>query len=83
MFVGTQADNVADKTAKGRQVRGERHHKAQLTDDAVRDMRAAYAGGVTRKELQRIFRTSKSVVQKIVTYDGWRHLSHPPSTLAR
>lgn len=34
--VGTAADNIADKTAKGRQARGERNGNSKLTEDKVR-----------------------------------------------
>jgi len=42
LFLGTQADNVADMHAKGRQgkVFGEQHHKTTLTIDQVRAIRA-------------------------------------------
>src|ERR1035437_6715995 len=50
LFVGTQADNLADMRAKGRQKytgaknprRGSSHHEAKLTDDQVRAIRAEY-----------------------------------------
>ena len=42
LFLGTQADNIADKVAKGRQVRGERHGQAKLTWAKVREIRKLY-----------------------------------------
>lgn len=38
--LGTQADNIADKMAKGREARGTRVCTAKLTDDLVRKIRA-------------------------------------------
>ena len=35
LFLGTPADNSADRNAKGRQARGERHASAKLDKDAV------------------------------------------------
>jgi hypothetical protein len=35
LFLGTHSDNAADRNAKGRQARGERHGRAKLTDAQV------------------------------------------------
>lgn len=40
LFLGSYADNAADKVAKGRQSRGENHPWAKLTNDQVRELRA-------------------------------------------
>jgi HNH endonuclease len=39
LFLGTNADNVADKVKKGRQYCGARHKSAKLTPDKVRAIR--------------------------------------------
>ena len=39
LFLGTNADNMADMTRKGRQMRGERSPRAVLTEAMVRDIR--------------------------------------------
>jgi hypothetical protein len=42
LFLGTQQDNVDDMVAKGRGIRGERHHKAKVSDaqaEAIRSLR--------------------------------------------
>lgn len=57
LFLGTNADNVADKVAKGRQPRGETSHRAKLTrEDAHRilntpgsSMRVASMFGVSHR----------------------------------
>lgn len=57
LFLGTQQENVADMIAKGRAVHpvhkfGEDNPVSKLTEDMVREMRAAYkAGGVTQYQL--------------------------------
>lgn len=44
LFLGTYADNNADRNAKGRQAKGENSGKAVLTDELVRELRAAVDG---------------------------------------
>ena len=39
LFLGTQADNVADRDAKGRVAHGERHGMSKLTEDVVMRLR--------------------------------------------
>lgn len=41
LFLGTNADNVADRVAKGRPAFGERWHSSKLTDVQVREIRAS------------------------------------------
>ena len=53
LFCGTDADNVADKVAKGRIPKGENHHNAKLTDDDVRQLRIDYANGVSTTTLSK------------------------------
>lgn len=45
LFLGTHQDNMDDKTAKGRQSRGEDRPRAKLTEDLVREIRAAKERG--------------------------------------
>lgn len=49
LFLGTPADNAADRTAKGRtrvgRIPGEKHHQAKLKNEQVIDIRAKYAAG--------------------------------------
>lgn len=39
LFLGTNDDNMADRSAKGRQVRGAKQKNAVLNDDLVRELR--------------------------------------------
>jgi hypothetical protein len=75
LFLGTNTDNVADKTAKGRQARGERHGNAKLTADKVRSIRREYASGIsTLDELARKYGVSRSHVQNVIKLRCWRHV---------
>lgn len=50
LFLGTQADNVADRTAKGRTAKGETHCRAKLSDVDVSEIRRRLAA----REVQRV-----------------------------
>lgn len=43
--VGTQADNIADRDARGRTRRGEQHYAAKLSDEIVCRIRGEYQRG--------------------------------------
>lgn len=71
LFLGTNADNVADRCAKGRTARGEQIARAKLTREQVDEIRAQYAQGVTRLALARRYGIDTQHVTKIVTYQLW------------
>lgn len=76
LFLGTPADNAADKVAKGRQRKGESSSLSKLTAADVRSMRDRYAaGGVTQKQLAEEHRISLSNVYAVLTRRSWRHLA--------
>lgn len=76
LFVGTQADNVRDRDAKGRHWthRGMLVGTAKLTDAQVRDMRVRRSEGALLREIAVEFGTSVGNVQTIVTRHSWRHV---------
>jgi hypothetical protein len=97
LFLGTRVDNNADMVAKGRQVagdrngshlhperrpRGERHPRAKLTEDQVREIRRRHAPAYhgphrapnSMRALAQEFGVSKSVLRNIVTGKTWNHV---------
>lgn len=54
LFLGTHADNMADKVAKNRQAKGGRIGTAKLTDDQARGVIRAVAGGAPIQHLARV-----------------------------
>ena len=76
LFLGSDADNVADMMAKGRHrqgnttvtaARGESHPKAKITDDQVRAIRDLYAsGGYTQHQLALMFGVHQPQISSIV-----------------
>lgn len=74
LFLGTQADNIADRDQKGRHrpLAGTANGGAKLTDSLVAAIRVAYAvGGVTQRVLAKRFGVAQSVVSNIVRGKAW------------
>lgn len=77
LFLGTCADNVADKMAKGRHrpPRGEQCGMAKLTAEQVRAIRARRAdGGVTLVQLAQEYGVNARTISKIVRGERWAHI---------
>lgn len=71
LFLGTNAENMADMAAKGRGQRGQTHVKARLTDDTVRAIRVASG---TTAEIARRFGVSHGTVRAVLTGRTWKHV---------
>jgi hypothetical protein len=75
LFLGTQADNMADKAAKGRchDQRGERSHTAKLSRAQVADIKAKYlAGGVSQRALAASYKVSQRTVSDLLRGVCWK-----------
>lgn len=76
LFLGTSGDNNRDCTAKGRRARGERQRSAKLTEDDVRSIRNQWhQGGVTQRQLAKMFGVTPSAIEHVVTNRTWRHIA--------
>jgi len=64
-MLGTPKSNSDDKIAKGRHPRGEGHVNVKLSDDDVKAIRAARAGGVTGRYLARLYGVSEGRISDI------------------
>lgn len=75
LFLGTAADNMRDRDAKGRQARGERIGASKLDALRVETLRIAAATGVfTQDQLAKWWGISPSGVRAIVSRKAWRHV---------
>lgn len=79
LWLGTQAENIADMCAKGRNVRGlraglrgEDHHRAKLTACQVREIREEIRRGARGSDLARRYGVSRSAVSEIRHQKRWR-----------
>lgn len=80
LFLGTNADNVADRVAKGRTRKGEGHPNTRLTDADVAEVKARLARGESVRVVASVYGVSSSTVSDIKRGVSWRHI--PPARLA-
>lgn len=78
LFLGTNADNMADAGRKGllsNSNRGERNPSSKLTEDDVLDIRELYATGKwTQEELADEFGVYNTQISQVVTRKRWAWL---------
>jgi hypothetical protein len=78
LFEGTDAENVADKVAKGRQAAGMRNAAARLTPEIVRQIRSEYvprAIGAGLRALASKYGVHHTTVADIVNGDTWKEVA--------
>jgi len=73
LFLGTHADNAADRNSKGRTSKGELHTISKLTDDDVRKIRAL-SDNRTQAGLAKQFGVSQPNISRILSMSTWKHL---------
>jgi len=81
LFLGTNDDNMADRQAKGRQARGEilsqpgeRNPSSRLTEQQVRELRAARAGGASLAQLSERFGIHYQTAYRVAKGLLWPHI---------
>lgn len=74
LFLGTHIDNMSDMKSKGRATkpRGSLHHKATITEDDVRTIRALYTVGTRQTDIAVRFGVSATVVSGVVLRKTWK-----------
>jgi hypothetical protein len=70
--LGTQAENNADRDAKGRNARGEKHGKAKLAYVDVNDIRNALARGESHRSIAERYGVAHGTIGRINRGDGWK-----------
>jgi len=73
-FLGTHDDNMADRQAKGRQYKGERHHRAILTEPQVLTI-LSLEGKSTSREIAARYSVSASTVKAVWQGVNWSYLT--------
>jgi hypothetical protein len=77
LFLGTQAENMADRNAKGRQarLRGAVNGRAKLSEADVLAIRAGLAEGVSQRKLAARHGVHPKQISRIRSGGGWSHLT--------
>jgi len=79
LFLGTNADNVADCVAKGRQCKtdwsaGEDNPMSKLIDSEVLEIRRLSESGIKGVAIAKITGYSTSVISSVITRTTWKHI---------
>lgn len=75
LFLGTNADNVADREKKHRNTPGEANTSAKLTNANVAKILSDYAvGDVSHEELASRFGVSPNTIGCVINRKSWKHL---------
>lgn len=75
LWLGTCADNHADRDRKGRQARGVSNSNAKFTEEDVRSIRLAHQLGEKPYALSRRWGVSPSTIHNIVDRKTWKHVA--------
>lgn len=77
LFVGTHADNAADRGSKNRQAKGEQcASNVILTADEVVRIREEYSnGGISQTVLGEKYGVARTTVGNIVRRENWAHVA--------
>lgn len=76
LFLGTDADNMRDKGAKGRQPRGSQMPWARLTEQDVSEIKGLF-GTVSNREIAGRYGVSVQAIDSIFYGKNWRHVNDP------
>lgn len=76
LFLGTPADNMADRDKKqrGKFPVGERNGQSKLTEDDVVDIRKQYESGRTQKAIGLQYGVDHSTIGRITRRVDWSHI---------
>ena len=74
LFLGTNADNMSDRNAKGRQAKGVGNGTHKLTVDQVLEIRRLVAGGMTQSDVASHYGVTRRLVNFIINGKLWTHI---------
>ena len=75
LWLGTPADNMYDRHAKGNYAKGARHPNSKLTTEQVHEIRRLAAmHSITQTAIGEHFGIDQTTVSDIVRHKSWRHL---------
>ena len=77
LYLGTHLDNMADRTAKGRNnpQREEKHPMAKLNKEQVSIIKQQICNGESHRSIAELFDVSKSLISHIATGRLWKYIA--------
>lgn len=83
LWLGTRAENMADKMSKGRQPVGSRHWYSKLTEAKVLEARLLYAGGtVSQRAVAEMLGVDGATTAVMLSGKTWKHVPMPEQSQA-
>jgi hypothetical protein len=77
LFLGTQAENVADMLAKGRNVvrKGSAQANAKLTEESVAEIKHLFSSSdLTNWRISKMYGVAEVTIRKIRNGETWKHV---------
>ena len=75
LLLGTPAENMADKVAKGRPAKGDSHGRSRLSSADIPIIRARCAAGEPHRLVAADYGVSKQAISHIVRGKSWAHVA--------
>lgn len=75
LFLGTQAENIADMIAKRRHLMGEKRHSSKLIEEDIRQIRLLKTTGLSNDKIAVRFGVSTPTIWSIVNGRKWKHVA--------
>lgn len=82
LYIGTNRDNVNDRTERGRGATGTKPATCKLSEAQVLTIRNELVNGATYSVLARKYGVSPPTIQNIAKGKSWRHLGPAPISVA-
>ena len=73
IFLGTQTDNMIDKTRKGRAYRGVNHYRAKLDEYQIKAIRSI-GKSLTIAQMAKYFKIDYCAIRNILMNKTWKHI---------
>jgi hypothetical protein len=74
LWAGSHGANIADRDAKRRNAVGEGHGAAKLSDESIRQIRAARQAGASQQTIANRFGVSQPTISSILRGETWGHV---------
>lgn len=78
LFLGTHADNVADKVSKNRQAKGDNHGRSKLNEKTVIEILCKIQNKEFNSivEIAKKYKCSRFIISKIINGKNWKHITN-------
>ena len=77
LFIGTQIENIRDRTRKGRSARedrfGHKNHQSKLTVDNVSQIKKLLRSGLTQGEIAAKYKVHQTTISRIKLNKAWTY----------